>query len=673
MDLISGIAVLIFLGLILLLVKTYVFKSKPKPMVSLDQRIERLMPLLKRNEALCRSNPNLYLLQIFAIALLGYAYIWLVLVLAIAATIFGFILVMKFPVLALKFGLVVILGLGALIWTVAKSMWVKFEPPEGIRLTKESYPKLFDLIEEVRAKINGPVIHEVVLDQQMNAAVYQIPRLGYMGWNKNYLLLGLPLMHAVSNDQFRSIIGHEMGHLAEKHGGPYAWVYSTHQVWNNLMTNFEKSAEQGYASFFMSFFDWYGPLFAAFTFPARREKEYGADQCAIDMVGKDLTAQALICVGVKISYISTKYWSDITDRAKTLEEPPRTAFAAMPQAFINEITSKDAEDWLTQSLKEKTNFGDTHPCKTDRLARILNIPKPEVAAYAHKVLKESFVVEETAAQVYIGEHLNSVTMKFDSDWYNNIDEVWRSSHAQYQEWRKELEELEAKRSEGELKAEELYRLALRTTTFYDNKTAFPLFEKALELSPDDPNIHDSFARCLFDENDPRCVEHFERAMKLDRMMEYECAQILQIYFSKNDDEQSADKYKKIYNDFTVEYMEMQRERVDFLPSDSLKPHGLNAEQIENLVAQLGAYPKLKCLYMFQKVVRFFPDTPCYVMVIDSLVQPKQTDIEVQTELVNAMAHQLILPGFTLIRSRIGIPGNLKSALKRIPDAKIFPQ
>ncbi len=673
MDLTSGIAIVVFLAVVLLLIKTYVFKSKPKPMLTVDQRIERLMPLLTRNETLCRTNPNLYLLQIFAVALLGYAYIWLVLVLAIIGTLLGFLLVMKFPVLAIKFGLVVVLGLGALIWTVVKSMWVKFDPPQGIRLTKESFPKLFDLIEEVRSKINGPTIHEVVLDQQMNAAVYQIPRLGYMGWNKNYLLLGLPLMHAVSDEQFRSIIGHEMGHLAEKHGGPYAWVYSTHQVWNNLMTNFEKSAEQGYASFFMRFFEWYGPLFAAFTFPARREKEYGADQCAIDVVGKDLTAQALICVGVKISYISTKYWNDLTDRAKTLAEPPRTVFAAMPQAFLNEITSKDAEDWLTQSLKEKTNFADSHPCKTDRLARILNIPKQEVAAYAHNVLKDSFAIKQTAAQVYIGEHLEAVTTKFDSDWYNDIDPLWRSSHAQYQEWRKELEELDAKRLESELTGEEWSRLAVRTLTFHDNHSAIPHFLKALELSPQDANIHDSFARCLFNENDPRCVEHFEQAMKLDRMLEYECSQLLQAYYLKNDNEEKANKYKEVCSNFTVEFLEMERERADLLPSDSLISHELTEEQIESIIAQLGAYPTLKSLHMFKKVVKFFPETPCYVLVIDSLVQPKQTDIEVQTALVSAMAHQLNLPGYTLIRSRIGIPGNLKSAIKKFPQAKIYPR
>ena len=128
-----------------------------------------------------------------------------------------------------------LLGLGALVWTVTKSLWVKTDPPVGIRLTKDEYPKLFDLIEEVRSKIKGPTIHEVVLDSKMNAAVMQRPMFGFFGWNKNYLLLGLPLMQAVSEDQFRSILGHEMGHLADKHGGPYAWVYSINNVWHNLL------------------------------------------------------------------------------------------------------------------------------------------------------------------------------------------------------------------------------------------------------------------------------------------------------------------------------------------------------------------------------------------------------------------------------------------------------
>ncbi len=674
MDAISGIAGVVFLIVVVVLIKSKFVKKEPqqKKIVTTSERLESLTPLLTRNEALCRSNPNLYLLQIFAVALLGYAYIWCVLAISVVGTILGLLLLLKFPILALKFGLVMVLGLGALIWTVLKSFWVKFDPPAGIRLTKDAYPKLFELIEEVRSKIRGPKIHEVVLDSQMNAAVYQIPRFGFFGWNKNYLLLGLPLMQGSSEDQFRSIIGHEMGHLAEKHGGPYAWVYSTHMVWNNLLDSIEKNANQGYASaFFMRFFNWYGPIFAAFTFPARREKEYGADQCAIDLVGKDLTAQALISVGVKISYLSTKYWDELIATSKHMADAPRSAYAGISQAFANDIKFEDAETWLRQSLKEKTSFADTHPCKTDRLARVLNIPKEEVAEYANKVLKDSLVIQKTAAEAYLGEHLPIVTSLLDSEWHHEIEEIWKISHTQYQEWKKELEDLELKAESSELSPEELALLAVRTASLHDEDTAMPIFEKAIEAAPDDPNVHDAFARCLFNKNDQRCVVHFERAMKLDRMMEYECAQLIRAFYLKNDNPEKAIEYERIYTKFVFEYAKMQTERADLLPTDKLAPHGLDEAGLKKIIDQLDQYPKLKSLHMFQKVVKYFPESPCYVLVVDSLRDSKIGDLELQTQLVNAMAQSLTLPGATLLRSRIGMPKNIKSAIKNNPDSKIF--
>lgn len=673
MDTPSVLALVIFVVIVFALYKSSAKKTpKLKPVVTTSERIEQLTPLLTRNEELCRTNPNMYVLQIFGVSLIGYAFIWLVVLLSLIGTILALCLVIKFPVLALKFGFVLIIGFGALVWTVIKSLWVKTEPPVGIRLERNAYPELFALIDEVRTKIKGPTIHEVVLDSKMNAAVYQIARLGFFGWNKNYLLLGLPLMQAVSPEQFRSIIGHEMGHLAEKHVGAYAWVYSAHMVWNNLLDSIENSSNTGVATaLFTRFFDWYGPVFAAFTFPARREKEYGADQCAIDLVGKDLTAKALIATGVKTSFLNIKYWDNLSARARDFDVPPSTAYSELPRAIATDMSNDDARTWLTQALKEKTSFADTHPCKTDRLARILNIPKSEVAEYAHRVLEESLTIERTAAQAYLGERLREVTGVLDRQWHDEVATMWKLSHEQYQDWKKELAELEEKAANDELTPQERALLAFRTAALHDDDMALPLFEKALEAAPEDATIHDAYARCLFNKNDQRCVQHFEKAMKIDRMMEYESCQLLQAYYLKNDDEAKAKEYERKCSLFIAEYTEMQKERADVFGHDQLIPHGLPEEEIKKIVDQLGAYKGLKSVHLFQKIVHYFPDVPCYVLVVDSLKDPKLQDIDLQTILVQNMADTLALPGFTLLRSRIGQPNNLKNAVKNMPESKIY--
>jgi hypothetical protein len=56
-------------------------------------------------------------------------------------------------------------------------------------------------------------IHEVILDRSLNAAVLQHPRLGVLGWHKNYLFLGYQLMLALSPEEMRSVLAAVRGLL----------------------------------------------------------------------------------------------------------------------------------------------------------------------------------------------------------------------------------------------------------------------------------------------------------------------------------------------------------------------------------------------------------------------------------------------------------------------------
>ena len=105
--------------------------------------------------------------------------------------------------------------------------------------------------------------------------------------------------------------------------------------------------------------------------------------------------------------------------------------------------------------------------------------------------------------------------------------------------------------------------------------------------------------------------------------------------------------------------------------DKFEEHGLDSTELDKIVEPLDAYPKLKSVYLFLKVVTYFPELPCYVMVVDSVKDRKIQDTELQTILVNTLAQELILPGYTLIRSRIGSAGNIKKAIKEITGAQIF--
>src|SRR5207249_200161 len=113
----------------------------------------------------------------------------------------------------------------------------------------------------------------VLLTDDFNAAAAQRPRLGIFGWQENYLLLGLPLMLALTPGQFRSVVAHELGHLSGNHGKFGGWIYRINRTWEQLVERMTQS-RSWVSGIFTKFFGWYMPFFEAYSFVLRRQQEY---------------------------------------------------------------------------------------------------------------------------------------------------------------------------------------------------------------------------------------------------------------------------------------------------------------------------------------------------------------------------------------------------------------
>lgn len=83
-------------------------------------------------------------------------------------------------------------------------LWFRVAPPNGVILQRGQAIRMFQLIDQVRGAVNAPPIHEVVIVPDLNAGVAQIPGLGLLGGNKNYLVIGLPMLYVLSKEQFRA-------------------------------------------------------------------------------------------------------------------------------------------------------------------------------------------------------------------------------------------------------------------------------------------------------------------------------------------------------------------------------------------------------------------------------------------------------------------------------------
>jgi Zn-dependent protease with chaperone function len=172
--------------------------------------------------------PQQYRMKVASLAVLGFAILGLVL----ATAGFGLVALAGIAGALLFTGggaLILLLKLGKLLFLLAIPLWftlksavkalfVRLPAPVGREITREQAPALFDALDDMRRAMSGPRFHHVLVVDEVNAAVVQRPAFGLVGWPRNYLLLGLPLLECVSPDEAMAIVAHEYGHLAGSHG-----------------------------------------------------------------------------------------------------------------------------------------------------------------------------------------------------------------------------------------------------------------------------------------------------------------------------------------------------------------------------------------------------------------------------------------------------------------------
>jgi len=177
--------------------------------------------LVTRMEHLAKEQPAAYRRRVFGLAALGYGYLLFVVLLLLVLCALAAISVRYLRAAGVK--LVIILG--ALLLAILRSLWIKWEPPEGERVTRNTAPELFQLLDELQRRLRTPPVHEVLVTSELNAGVMQVPRLGLFGWHRNYLLVGLPLMKGLTLEQFKSVLAHELGHLSRGHARSANRIY----------------------------------------------------------------------------------------------------------------------------------------------------------------------------------------------------------------------------------------------------------------------------------------------------------------------------------------------------------------------------------------------------------------------------------------------------------------
>jgi Zn-dependent protease with chaperone function len=552
--------------------------------------------LVARLEGDARRDPGGYRLRTAALALVGYAYLGLVIALLVMLLLVALVSVIYLKAAGVKLAIAIAIFLAV----VVRATWIRLSAPQGIEIDARSAPELFAAIQRLRKSLGAPRFHHVLVTNDFNASVVQVPRLGLFGWHRNYLTIGLPLMKCLTRPQFEAVLAHEFGHLAGGHARFSNWIYRLRLSWYRLLAVLE--AQESFGRFlFKPFFARYAPYFNAYSFPLARANEYEADAAAARLTSSQAAAQALTSVAIGGTFLDERYWPEIHRKANDLPQPAFAPFSSMGERFCAGLAEGDVKTWLERAMAEETSVANTHPSLADRLKALHESPRHVPPAPGE------------AADALLGAALPAITAQFDSSWKQAIAPSWEERHRAVQQGRARLAILE-ERAPAQLPVDELLeRAQLAEDIGAGPDAALDLYRLARERAPDLAIANLLLGVRLLGRGDDAGFAMVERSISLDDSLTAAGARVLRDACWARGRKDEAHAWNAKLGEALALDEGMRKERSQVRAGDKLDAHGLDAAAVERIRERLRAIPRIRRAYLARKRLQHKPERPLYVL------------------------------------------------------------
>ncbi|MEY4748929.1 MAG: hypothetical protein RIQ60_1143 [Pseudomonadota bacterium] len=640
--------------------------------------LEQFKTMVARLEAESMAAPAAYKAKVAGLAVLGFG----ILALMLGALGFGLELLAGFAVVVVLTGgkaLYLLFTLGKLLFLLAVPMWflvqhavkalfVRLPAPQGVPVVRAQAPALFDAIDGMRRRFKGPRVHQVLVVDEVNAAVVQRPVFGLVGWPRNYLLLGLPLLESMAPDEALAVVAHEYGHLAGSHGRFGAWIYRLRHTWGTVQAFAEQL--QGWLGWLLRpLVRWYAPYFNAYTFVLARANEYEADAASVELVGADAAARALKRVNLVEPHYQT-FVGKTLERMRDEARPPPDLAQRWADHALLPAPAEDAQKWLAEALDREGQVADTHPVLRKRLAAMPGQQGAELEALPPPRVGPS------AAEAWLGEHLAVLRRGLQTAWAERLAASWSERHESIQQDRRRLAELRAAAAAAEAAA----TTGAAATLELDDRFEMLRLQTSLEIEVDQRDAWAAFnaeqpdhAGGLFFEGAERLYHDdaaglalLERAVALDAELTKPACERAHAYLSKHKDA-AAEAYAERWRARD----ELESRRLAELRTIDLKhPLAAPAPELVEAVRTLltpAALVDVDAVYLARRELPSDPSMKTYVLAV-TLDLCDRTQAK-QQAVVDRLA-AITWPVHLIVCTLEGDYAQLREPLQALPGARL---
>jgi Zn-dependent protease with chaperone function len=424
-----------------------------------------------------------------------------------------------------------VLVVAPIVWLTFRVFFAPLSVPQGRELTEAEAPQLFLMISDLRERLQAAPIHHVLITDEFNAAIAQCPRFGLFGGYRNYLILGLPLLDAVSAEELLAVIVHEYGHLSGGHGKLSRWIYRQRKTFDTLYEHAQARREDNAVNGILAgMLDSFAPYYNAYTFVLSRQNEYEADAMSCLIAGTEANASALIRINLLANWLHGSFWPKLYAQSTQHETPTIMPYVAMRKLLVMTMDEWSTKERLNEVWKVESDVYDTHPCLNERVTAM------EQRASLPAIPKIC------AADALLGRFSPELVREFDTKWWGAEKDKWQKYHRRYTRSNIRIAEFE-KRAVGELSVLEAQEFALLLVEFRSPNAAKYVLEDLLGRSGERyPKPVYFYGRALLDEGDTKGLDYLEEAFRLSPAMGDDCARVGYEFLLQKQNETAAESW-----------------------------------------------------------------------------------------------------------------------------------
>lgn len=419
----------------------------------------------QRIKNIVSENTALYLLFIVTFAIIGFAFLLSFPMMAVICAYKLINLVAEFSnpeftnpeyiptIAALYTGLVV----GLLTsYRIAK---IRVCKPSGIKILENKAPELFKLIDHLNSIGSRTNFDRIILTEEHKIEIISTPVFGLPVWNKNTLVIGLPVMINMSPKQFKAALLRKLYQPPRVNLSITYWVVRLRQNWCQYNEAYNKKTKLLDTPLSL-FFKYFAPLFERASAIAVRMNELNADSHALRELNDEELLDMIQGEFVCKFFLENAYWPKVRSFVRKSPDISVHPHEKMAQLLKQGLPKKDAMQLLTSAFTTQDSTNDPTPSLRTRLDNI-----------GHRRIKMPTQVKQNAAQAYLQDSFTAYVKIIDKSWMSTTLTQWKKQDKIDKHDTDLLRYLELKATDTKLSYKEIWQFSRLNKKRYGKKAA----------------------------------------------------------------------------------------------------------------------------------------------------------------------------------------------------------